>query len=96
WLITLFVAGGAVPVASIDIPVLGPIPMPLALLAGSVLLSALLGWLLSLHASHVGRRLASRVRGRTSAAVRAAVDAEGFAGLSRVEVARAVIADSLG
>ena len=95
WLITLFVSGGAVPVGSVDLPLLGPIPMPLAVLAGSVLLSTVLVWLLGLHASYVGRRLASRIRGRTAAAVRAAVQAEGFAGLSRVEAARRVIAGAL-
>jgi len=95
WLVTLFVSGGAVPVGSVDLPLLGPIPMPLAVLAGSVLLSAVLVWLLGLHASYVGRRLAARIRARTAAAVRAAVQAEGFAGLSRVEAARRVIAGAL-
>ncbi|MGH2417348.1 MAG: hypothetical protein ACRDFY_03355, partial [Candidatus Limnocylindria bacterium] len=64
----------------------------LALLAGSVLVSALLGYLLGLHASHVGRRLAGRIRARTAGAVREAVVLNGFAGLGRVEEARRVIA----
>ena len=94
WLVTLFVAGGGVPVGTVDLPVLGPIPMPLALLAGSLLVSALLGWLLGLHASLIGRRLGDRLRARTEEAVRDAVDRAGFAGLSRVEEARRIIASA--
>ena len=92
WLVVLFVAGGNVPVGAFDVPVLGPIPMPLALLAGAVLVSALFGWLLGLHASFIGRRHAQRLRARTEAAVREAVERAGFAGLARVEEARRVIA----
>ncbi|MGI8830629.1 MAG: GTPase [Candidatus Limnocylindria bacterium] len=95
WLITLFVAGGSVPVATLEVPILGPIPMPLALLAGSLLAGALLGWLLGLHASFVGRKSAAEVRGRAVGAVRASIATEGFAGLERVEEARRVIAATL-
>lgn len=95
WLVTLFVAGGNVPVATIELPLLGPIPMPLALLAGSVLISAVLGWLLGLHASYVGRRLAADVRSRTEEAVRDAVVRNGFGGLDRVEEARRTVAAAL-
>jgi GTP-binding protein EngB required for normal cell division len=95
WIVVLFVAGGAVPVSSVELPLIGAIPMPLALLAGSVLVSALLGWLLGLHASYIGHRLAERLRIRTEAAVREAVIGRGFAGLDRVEEARRVIAASL-
>ncbi|MGQ0608849.1 MAG: GTPase [Chloroflexota bacterium] len=92
WLVVLFVAGGGMPVGVLEVPILGPIPMPLALLAGSVVVSALLGYLLGLHASHVGRRLAGRIRARTAGAVREAVVLNGFAGLARVEEARRTIA----
>lgn len=95
WLVTLFVAGGGVPVATVEVPVLGPLPMPLALLAGSVLLSALLGWLLGLHAGLIGRRVAGRIRSRVEHAVREAVVREGFAALDRVEAARRTIAAAL-
>ena len=96
WLVTLFIAGGAVPVATVELPLLGPIPMPLALLVASVLGSALLGWLLGLHASYIGRRFAARIRERTELAVRESVIHAGFAGLDRVEEARRVIGTSLG
>lgn len=95
WLVTLFVAGGGVPVSALEVPLLGPIPMPLALLAGSVLASAVLGWLLGLHAAFVGRRVAGRIRARTEEAVREAVVRDGFAGLDRVEAARRTIAGAL-
>ncbi len=92
WIVVLFVAGGGVPVAAVEVPLLGPLPMPLALLAASVIISALLGWILALHAGWVGRRLASAVAARTDAAVRQAVERDAFAGLTRVEEARRVIA----
>ena len=92
WLVTLFVTAGAVPVGSVDIPILGPIPMPLALLVVAVLVGALLGWLLSLHASYVGRRAGAAVRAETESAVRAAINGTAVAGLDRVEEARRVIA----
>ena len=92
WIAVLFVAGGSVPVATVEVPILGPLPMPVALLATSIVLSALLGWLLALHAGWVGRRLASAIRARTDAAVREAIVTDAFAGLARVEKARRVIA----
>jgi GTP-binding protein EngB required for normal cell division len=94
WVVVLFVAGGGVPLATFDAPVLGPIPMPLALLAGSVLVSALLGWLLGVHAAWIGRQLARGVRVRTEAAVRGAVVGDALDGLDRVEEARRTIADA--
>lgn len=92
WVVVLFVSGGGVPVASVDAPFLGPIPMPLALLVGSVLVSAVLGWLLGLHAGWMARRVAARLGGRTELAVRDAVVRDAFAGLTRVEEVRRVIA----
>jgi hypothetical protein len=92
WIVLLFVSGGGVPVATVEAPVLGPIPMPLALLAESLIVSVLLGWLLGVHAAWVGRRLAARVRARTETAVREAVIGSAFAGLSRVDDARRTIA----
>jgi hypothetical protein len=92
WVVVLFVSGGGVPVVTLEVPVLGPLPMPLALLAASVLVSALLGWILALHAGWVGRRLAAAVGARTEAAIRQAIATDAFAGLTRVEEARRRIA----
>ncbi len=92
WYVTLFVSGGAVPVATAEVPLLGPVPLPLVLLAGSVVVSALLGSILSLHAGWLGRRRGRRLAARVRAAVEEAVRREGLAGLERVERARGVIA----
>ena len=95
WLMTLFVAGGGVPVATLDAPIVGPLPMPLALLAGSVVLSALLGWVLGLHASWIGRRVAGTIGSRVESIVRESVIRDAFAGLDTVETARRAIAAAL-
>lgn len=95
WVVVLFVAGGGVPVAAFDAPLLGPIPMPLALLAGALLASALLGWALGAHAGWVGRRVAGRVGAGTAEAVRDTVSRAGFAGLDAVEEARRTIAATI-
>lgn len=92
WMVVLFVAGGSVPVATVSVPLLGPIPMPLALLTASVLISALLGWMLGLHADWIGRRLAAGVGARVEEAIREGVVRDAFGGLDRVEEARRVIA----
>jgi hypothetical protein len=92
WIVVLFVAGGSVPVGTVDVPWLGPVPIPLALLTASVLVSAALGWILGLHAGWVGRRVAARLASRTERAVREAVIDQAFAGLDRVEQARRTIA----
>jgi hypothetical protein len=92
WIVVLFIAGGGVPVGTFDAPLLGPVPMPLALLTASVLVSAALGWILGLHAGWVGRRVAARLASRTELAVREAVVDQAFAGLDRVEQGRRAIA----
>jgi hypothetical protein len=91
WYVTLFVSGGAVPVATVELPVLGPVPLPLVLLAGSILVSAVLGLILSAHAGWIGRRLGNRLAERVSTEVTDAVASAGMAGLDRVEEARRTI-----
>ena len=95
WIVVLFVAGGGVAVAAFDLPLLGPIPMPLALILLSVAASALLGWILGAHAGWVGRRVAARIRRSTVESVRETVSRAGFAGLDAVEQARRRIAAAL-
>ncbi len=91
WYVTLFVAGGAVPVATVEVPLLGPVPLPLVLLAGSIFVSAVLGLILSVHAGWVGRRLGDRLAERVRTEVTGAVASAGLAGLDRVEAARRTI-----
>ena len=94
WYVTLFMSSGAVPVGTADLPVLGPVPLPLLMLAGSVLLSAVIGWLLALHAGWIGRRRGRRVAERVRAAVANAIDDAGLSGLRRVEAARSAAAEA--
>ncbi len=88
WYVTLFVSQGQVPVSTVDAPLLGPVPLPLVLLAGSIVISAALGLLLWLHASWIGRRAGARVAERVRAAVASSVAKAGFGGLEHVEQAR--------
>jgi hypothetical protein len=88
----LFVSGGAVPVGTVDAPWLGPIRIALALLVGAVVVSALLGWILSLHARLVGDRIARRVELQTVDEVTRAISDVALAGLLRVEDARRTMA----
>jgi hypothetical protein len=91
WYVTLWVSQGVLPVATFDAPLLGPVPLPLSLLAGSIVASAIIGLLLSLHAGWIGRRLGARVADRVRSAVAESVEEAGFAGVDRVERARRTI-----
>jgi hypothetical protein len=79
-------------VASYTLPVLGPMPAPLVLLATGVILGYVLARLLSLHAGLLGRRWARGVSGAIRRAVSESVATDAFAGLARVEEARAELA----
>ena len=91
WYVTLFISQGSVPVAIVDAPLLGPLPLPLVLLVASIAISAVLGLLLSLHAGWIGRRVGSRVAARARAAVESSVADAGLGHLDRVERARRAI-----
>ena len=91
WYVTLFVSQGQVPVSTVDAPLLGPLPLPLVLLVGSVLASAAIGLLLSVHAGWIGRRIGAGLAERVSTEVASSVAEVGFGGLERVEQARRTI-----
>jgi energy-coupling factor transporter ATP-binding protein EcfA2 len=76
-------------VASYDLPILGPIPAPLVLLAIGVIAGYVLARLLALHAGWLGRRWARRVSGEIRSAVRDTVVADAFAQIEAIEAARA-------
>ena len=80
------------PVASFDVPVLGPIPAPMVLLALLLALGYVLARILSLHAGWLGRRWADRLTAELSDAVRQAVTDEAFSPIDRIEEARANLA----
>jgi len=69
WFASLFVVKD-VPVGTISIPYLGPVPTPVLLLAVSLLAGYVLAKLLQLHAGFLGRRWAKRVGANVSKAVR--------------------------
>jgi putative protein kinase ArgK-like GTPase of G3E family len=96
WYVTLFLAPGMAPVTTADVPILGAVPLPLLLLAGSVAASAVLGFLLSAHARWIGGRRARRVADRVRACVTDAVSTAGTAGLDRLETIRSRLATDLG
>jgi energy-coupling factor transporter ATP-binding protein EcfA2 len=75
-------------VDTVEVPVLGSIPMPFAALLVSVLIGYLFARLLGLHAGWVGRNWAGRVRGRVVAAVHDEVTSRALAPLDRLEAAR--------
>jgi GTP-binding protein EngB required for normal cell division len=95
WYATLFLSSGVVPVTTTEVPYLGQVPLPLLLLAGSVAASAVLGFLLGLHAGWIGRRRARRVAEQVRVAVAEAIATAGSAGLERLEAVRARLAADL-
>jgi hypothetical protein len=95
WYVTLFLAGGVMPVTTVEVPILGAVPLPLLMLAGSLAASAVLGFLLGLHAGWIGRRRGRRVSEQVRIAVTDAMTTTGTAGLDRVEAIRARLADDL-
>jgi hypothetical protein len=70
--------------------------MPLALLVGAIVVSPLLGWVLSVHARLVGRRIAKRVETETVEAVSQSISDVALGGLRTVEDARRTIAAAVG
>lgn len=79
-------------VAGYDLPVLGPVPAPMVLLALGLVLGYLLARVLSVHAGFLGRRWARRFTADLRRAVTDVVVAEAFAPLAQVEAARAELA----
>jgi len=92
WYVTLLVAGGQVPVGVAELPILGPVPLPLVLVVGSLAVSAMLGFVLSLHAGWIGRRIGRRLAERVRWAVVEAIETRALAGLDRIEEVRRVVA----
>lgn len=76
------------PVASLEVPGLGPVPMPYAALIVSVLAGYVLARLLGLHAGLLGRRWAGRLRGDVRKAIESTVASDAYAALDRLEHAR--------
>ncbi len=88
WYLVVLFGPNQLPVGTMDLPYLGPVPSPLVLLTGSLALSILLGFMLKLHAGRIGRRIGREAAARVRESVAEAVTTAGFAGLDRVEDAR--------
>jgi GTP-binding protein EngB required for normal cell division len=80
------------PFASVDAPVLGPIPTPLVVLAALLLAGYVLARLLGMHAGVLGRRWARRLRGDLTRELEARLRDVLFARLDTIDAARARIA----
>jgi len=90
WFASLFVIHDA-PVGSINVPYLGPVPTPVALLAVTLLFGYVLAKLLQLHAGWLGRRWANRVGSHVRDEVRQRVVDELLVPLDRFEASRAAL-----
>jgi hypothetical protein len=82
------------PVDTVSVPVIGPVPMPLAILTVALLAGWLLARLLSAHAGWVARRWARSLGADVRAALEAKVATTAFAGVDRLDAARRRLADA--
>jgi 50S ribosome-binding GTPase len=76
------------PVDSVELPVLGTLPIPFVALVVAILVGYLLARGLGIHAGWVGRAWARRVRDRVVASVRREITERGLAPLDALEDAR--------
>ena len=86
WLVIMTLGGPAS--GSVDVPVIGAVPTPFALLVGFLFAGYLVARMLGAHAGWVGRRWAGRVRERVAREIRAEVDERGLGPLDGLEEAR--------
>ena len=88
WYLAVLFGPGGLLVSTVDLPYLGPVPMPLVLISASLALSLLLGFLVTIHAGWIGRRMGRKVATRVADSVAEAIATGGFGGLDVVEDAR--------
>ncbi len=82
------------PFASVEVPLLGPIPTPLLVLAALLLAGYVLARLLGMHAGMLGRRWARRLRGDLTRELETRLGDVLFARLDTIDAARARIAQA--
>ena len=90
WFASLFVVRD-VPVGTISVPYLGPVPTPVGLLAASLLAGYVLAKLLQWHAGWLGRRWAKRVSSRITDDVRQRIADDLLVPLEQFEASRAAL-----
>jgi energy-coupling factor transporter ATP-binding protein EcfA2 len=84
------------PVDSVDLPLIGTVPIPFVALIASILVGYVLARGLGVHAGWLGRRWAHRVRDRVAASVRREVTERGLAPIDALEDARKRLATAIG
>ena len=94
WFASLFVIKD-VPVNTIDVPYLGPVPTPVALLAATLLAGYLLATLLRLHAGWLGGRWARRAGARITAEVSRQIADDLLVPLEQFDASRAALRKAL-
>jgi 50S ribosome-binding GTPase len=90
WVASLFVIKD-VPVGSIQVPYLGPVPTPVVLLTASLVAGYLLAKLLQLHAGWVGRRWARRTADKLTREVRTRIDDDLLVPLDQFDASRGAL-----
>jgi 50S ribosome-binding GTPase len=90
WLVLIALGGPAS--ATVEVPLLGDVPTPMATLVAFVVIGYLLARLVRIHAGWIGKRWARAVRARVAAEVRAEVAERGLAPLDAIEDARTRLA----
>jgi GTP-binding protein EngB required for normal cell division len=93
WIATLFLLHP--PVGSVDVPVLGPVPIPLVALAALLLLGYALARTLGAHAGYLGRRWARRLRDDLSREIETRVADAIFGPLAAFDATRVRLASAL-
>ena len=91
WVVVLFVASGPTPTGTVDVPVLGPMPTPVVLIAGGLLAAFLLDRLLHRQAGRLGRQWADMILDDVSRRVSAFVAEVVGAQLASMEAARSAL-----
>ena len=92
WLVALAVGVGQAETPLVELPLLGQVPLPVALVAGGILGWFVLGRLLLAHAGWLGRRWAARLQERIRAEVQDSVRTTALGPLDRLDARRGDLA----
>jgi hypothetical protein len=93
WFGALFLIDNA-PVGSVEVPYLGAMPVPVVLLASTLVIGFLLAQALRLHAGWLGRRWARRIRDRVTREVRERITDSLLLPIERFDTARERLASA--
>ena len=94
WFASLFVIHDA-PVSAISVPYLGLVPVPVVLLAATLLVGYVLAKLLRLHSGWLGRRWANRVGAHVTRDIGQRIDDELLVPLEQFDASRSVLRNAV-